>query len=100
MSVAPIQAIDLLGIQAPARTAAAAATPPLSFSDLLTQGVDAANSKIAKADTLVARAVVDDTIPLHQVTYALEEARIALELMVQVRNRLIDASQQLLNMQV
>jgi flagellar hook-basal body complex protein FliE len=101
MSVMAIQPIDLLGAQAPARAAAAVTAPPaISFANLLTKGIDAANTKLARADQLVAQAAVDSSIPLHQVTFALEEARISFELLIQVRNRLIDASQQLLNMQI
>lgn len=101
MSVAAIQPIDLFGVQAPARTVStAAAVPNTSFANLLTQGIDAANTKLARADQLVAQAAVDTSIPLHQVTFALEEARVSFELLIQVRNRLIDASQQLLNMQL
>jgi flagellar hook-basal body complex protein FliE len=101
MSVTAVQPIDLLGAQAPARMmSAAAAAPTTSFANLLTQGIDAANTKLARADQLVAQAVVDTSIPLHQVTFALEEARVSFELLIQVRNRLIDASQQLLNMQL
>lgn len=70
------------------------------FADLLVQGIDTANIRVARADRLVAAAAVDPSLPLHQVTFALEEARISLELLVQVRNRLIDASQQLLSMQL
>jgi flagellar hook-basal body complex protein FliE len=101
MSVAAIQPIDLSAAQAPARmVSAAAAVPSTSFANLLTQGIDAANTKLVRADQLVAQAAVDTSIPLHQVTFALEEGRISFELLIQVRNRLIDASQQLLNMQL
>jgi flagellar hook-basal body complex protein FliE len=73
---------------------------PASFADMIARGVETTTAKLAAADRLVAQAAVDDSIPLHQVTYALEEARISFELMIQLRNRLIDASQQLMNMQL
>ena len=79
------------------------AVPPandVSFSEMLMGGIQNTTTKLAEADTMVALFAVDDSIPLHQVTYALEEARISFELMLQVRNRLLDASQQLMNMQV
>ena len=106
MSVSAISPIDLFGTQATARAVAAAAAVPAaaipgtSFANLLTQGIDTVNTKLARADQLVAQAAVDTSIPLHQVTFALEEARLSFELLIQVRNRLIDASQQLLNMQL
>lgn len=101
MSIAPIQPIDFLGAASPMKAVATmAAAPVASFADLLTKGIDATNTKLARADALVAQAAVDTSVPLHQVTFALEEARISFELLIQVRNRLIDASQQLLNMQL
>lgn len=105
MRIAAISPIDPVATQMIGRLAAAgapvAASPaPISFTAMLSQGVESATTKLAEADRLLSRAAVDDSIPLHQVTYALEEARISFELMIQVRNRLIDASQQLMNMQL
>lgn len=101
--VAAVMPVDLVAPQLADRAAAvdvARAASPVSFADMLTQGVEATDAKLAAADKLLAQAAVDDSIPLHQVTYALEQARISLELMVQVRNRLVDAGQQLMNMQL
>lgn len=103
MTVAAIPAIDLVAPQIATRSAAveaAATIRPMSFKQLLMRGVETTSAKLSEADRLLARSVVDDTIPLHQVTYALEEARISFELMILVRNRLLDASQQLTNMQL
>jgi flagellar hook-basal body complex protein FliE len=71
-----------------------------SFQQLLSAGVAATDAKIAEADRLVAAFAVDNDIPVHQVTFALEEARLSLEMMIQVRNRLIEGYQQIMNMQV
>jgi flagellar hook-basal body complex protein FliE len=83
----------------------AADVPPIeisqvSFQKLLNAGIDATNTKIAEADRLVAAFAVDNDIPAHQVTFALEEARLSLEMMIQVRNRLVEGYQQIMNMQV
>lgn len=72
----------------------------LSFAEVLSKGIETTTTKLVEADKMVAQFAVDDSIPLHQVTYALEEARLSFELMIQVRNRLLEASQQLMNMQV
>jgi flagellar hook-basal body complex protein FliE len=73
---------------------------PSTFSEIMTQGIEATNSKLVEADRMVAQYAVDPNIPLHDVTYALEQARLSFELMIQVRNRMLEASQQLLNMQI
>jgi flagellar hook-basal body complex protein FliE len=75
-------------------------TDRLSFSEILSKGIEATNSKLVEADRLVTQFAVDDSIPLHQVTYALEQARMSFELMIQVRNRALEATQQLMNMQI
>lgn len=103
MTVAAIPPIELLAPQIAGPAGGVDAAPGVhagSFADLLLRGVEATSVKLADADRLIAQAAVDDAVPLHQVTYAIEEARISFELMIQVRNRLLDASQQLMNMQV
>jgi flagellar hook-basal body complex protein FliE len=70
------------------------------FANLLTKGIDSVNTKVLGANALARAFVLDDTIPVHQVTYALEQARLSLELMTQVRTRVIEGYQQLMNMQL
>ena len=75
-------------------------TNQASFSQILRAGIETTNTKIAEADNLVTAFTLDNDIPAHKVTFALEEARLSLELMVQVRNRLVEGYQQIMNMQV
>lgn len=72
----------------------------MSFSEVLSKGIESTTNKLVEADKMVAQFAVDDSIPLHHVTFALEEARLSFELMIQVRNRMLEASQQLMNMQI
>lgn len=71
-----------------------------SFADMLVGGIDGVSAKVAHADALSKAFILDDSIPVHQVTFALEQARLSLELMMQVRGRLIEGYQQLMNMQL
>lgn len=73
---------------------------PASFESLLTGGMAAADAKIARADMLVRQFAVDESVPVHQVTIALEEARMAVELAMQVRARLVEGYRELMNMQL
>ncbi|MEP1422315.1 MAG: flagellar hook-basal body complex protein FliE [Erythrobacter sp.] len=70
------------------------------FATMLSDGLTNMDGKVAKADDLVARFVVDNTTPIHHVTVALEEARMAVELATQVRQRLTEGYRQLMNMQL
>jgi flagellar hook-basal body complex protein FliE len=71
-----------------------------SFASLLTAGLEDLQQKTDRADALVRAFAVDDTVPVHEVTIALEEARLAVELALQVRNRLVDGYRELMNMQL
>ncbi|MBS0253865.1 MAG: flagellar hook-basal body complex protein FliE [Proteobacteria bacterium] len=93
--IGPVRGAMLAGAPQPAGPTAGP-----SFAQVLMQGIDTTTTKLAAADQLAARAAVDSSVPLHQVTFALEEARIAFEMMIQVRNRLVDATQQLTNLQL
>jgi flagellar hook-basal body complex protein FliE len=43
---------------------------------------------------------VDDSIAVHEVTFALEEARLSMELAMHVRERLVETYRELMNMQL
>ncbi|MEI9851948.1 MAG: flagellar hook-basal body complex protein FliE [Sphingomonas sp.] len=61
-------------------------------------GLRAADAKVAAADGLVRRFAIDDSVPVHQVTMALGEARLAVEMAVQVRDRLVESYREIMNM--
>jgi flagellar hook-basal body complex protein FliE len=81
---------------APAANASAGA----SFQSILSSGLDAVNDKVANADQLVRQFALDDSVPVHQVTIALEEAKLSVELAMQVRSRLVETYRELMNMQL
>lgn len=71
-----------------------------SFQSILSAGLDTVNDKVANADQLVRQFALDDSVPVHQVTIALEEARLSVELAMQVRTRLVETYRELMNMQL
>lgn len=94
-SAAPV--LDRLGgaapiIQPPATTG--------DFAAILSSGMEAVEQKVAHADALARQFALDDNIPVHRVTFALEEARLSLELAMQVRQRLVESYRELMNMQL
>lgn len=70
------------------------------FASILANGLQAAEQKVADADALARQFALDDSIPVHRVTFALEEARLSLELAMQVRQRLVESYRELMNMQL
>ena len=77
-----------------------AASAPVSFSQLFFDGVDQVSQKANTADTVVKAFVLNDSIPPHRVIYALEQSQMALQMMLQVRNRLVEDYQDIMRMQL
>lgn len=107
--MAPVGAIDgvlasrpaltVLGAMPPAAFPAAAPTG-MAFGDILAAGMRGVEAKLATADDLVRLFVLDEGVPVHQVTYALAEARLSVDLAMQVRGRLLDGYRELMGMQL
>lgn len=83
-------------------TASALAAPPVTagFADLLASGLSAIDAHVAKADAMVASFAKGDAIPMHEVTLALEQARISVDLAAEVRTRLLEAYRDFMAMQL
>ncbi len=78
----------------------ARAQPTGDFGAWLTQSLGRINQDLVRADEGLQQLASGETQNLHQVMIALEEARIGVQLLVQVRNRLLDAYQDVLRMQL
>lgn len=71
-----------------------------SFSSTLEQAIHAVNDLQKKADHAAQELAVGRTDNVADVMIAAEKADIALKMMVQVRNKIIDAYQEVMKMQV
>src|SRR5688500_3081915 len=71
-----------------------------SFSDFLGQIVQDVNSKQAAAGNAVEGVLTGQNVPLHQAMIAMEEASVSFQLMVEVRNKLLESYQELMRMQI
>ena len=71
-----------------------------SFGEVLMQGLQGVDAKITHANGLAEQFAVDDSVPVHQVTMALKEAELSIQLAMQVRARLIEGYRELMNMQL
>ena len=70
------------------------------FGALLDQTLQRVNEKQQAAGLAVDQAIRGETQDLHRVMIAQEEASITFELMMEVRNKLLEAYQQIMQMQV
>lgn len=71
-----------------------------SFAETLRQAVEKLNETQHKADRTLAQFLTGEIQDVHQVVLAMEEARLAMQLAVQVRNRIVEAYQELSRMQI
>jgi flagellar hook-basal body complex protein FliE len=100
MSLEAIQAIGAAVSVLPLGASGKGATEVASFSEWLGQQVSAADSNIKNAEQSVQRLIVGDEQELHRVMLDLERARTSMELVVQIRNRLLEAYQEIARLQV
>ena len=71
-----------------------------SFGDILTAMVGQTNTQQQAADQAIQQVHAGDEKNLHAAMIAMEKADISLRYMVQVRNKAIDAYQEIMRMQV
>lgn len=83
---------------APGETAPAA--PASAFGTWFGEQLADVNRQLAVADHGVQRLAAGDASNLHQVMIDLEQAKVSLQLVMQVRNHLLDAYHELMQMQM
>ena len=94
--IAPVESVAqaIAPAQAPAMAAQA------SFSAQMIAGLERLNESLNSASAATMQFAVGESIPPHEVMLALEEARMNLQLAIQVRNRLLEGYQELMRMQL
>ena len=70
------------------------------FADLVEEGLGKLQELEDVADDQVRRLISGEPVELHRVILAGEQAALAFELMTSVRNKLVDAYQEVMRMQV
>lgn len=85
--------LEQLAYQAPQATAQ-------PFSSWLQTQMNELNATMTKSDTLATNLAAGKTENLHQVMISMEETKIAFQLAMQVRNRILEAYQDVLRAQI
>ena len=70
------------------------------FSRMVGEGLGALNTSLNAGDQALRGMAAGEAIPLHDVMIAMERARLDLQFAVEVRNRAVEAYQQLTQMQL
>jgi flagellar hook-basal body complex protein FliE len=74
--------------------------PAESFGTTLGRLVNEVSAKQTAASDAATGLLSGDAVPLHQAMIAMEEASVSFQLMVEVRNKLLESYQELMRMQV
>ncbi|MFO1486973.1 MAG: flagellar hook-basal body complex protein FliE [Verrucomicrobiota bacterium] len=71
-----------------------------SFAGMLGKMVSDVNAKQMAAGQTVSALQAGQNVPLHQAVIAMEEANVSFQLMVEVRNKLLESYQEIMRMQI
>jgi flagellar hook-basal body complex protein FliE len=102
MGIEPIQAIAAEPSLAPLSAAAAGVqgAPGGQFGQLVSQGLERVNTQLLGTQTDLQQLALGQAGSVHQVMIRMEEARLSFQLMMQVRNRVLEAYQDVMRMQL
>ncbi|HAN87164.1 MAG TPA: flagellar hook-basal body complex protein FliE [Firmicutes bacterium] len=71
-----------------------------AFGDVLEQALDTVNDMQSRADRLTEKLAAGGVNDIHQVMIAVEQVNLALQLTMQVRNKVIESYQEVMRMQI
>ena len=98
--VATANAQSLQGL-ASAMAPSASAEPVVgSFGQLVSDGLSQVNNQLIGSQVDLQKLAMGDAQNLHQIMINLEESRVSFQLMMQVRNRLLEAYQDIMKMPI
>lgn len=93
MAIIPISGIGSV-------TSGAAAKPAGGFSDAITKGIESVSGLQNTADNALASFAAGGNVQIHEVMAATSKATLGMQVMVEVRNKALEAYQQIMNIQV
>lgn len=100
MTMEAVSFIPAISLPTLAPPTTASPLPTGDFAAWFTQQMTQVNDQLLTADQGVRQLAAGDASNLHQVMIKLEEAKLSLQLVMQVRNHVLDAYRDLLQMQV
>ena len=99
--VAALPAVEPVSLAVAGSPSVTTAAPQgAGFSEMVTQGLDQVNAALLDSQVDMQRLAAGDVDNLHQVMLKMEQSRLSFQLMMQVRNRLLESYQEMMRMQV
>ena len=100
MSIDALQFLAPVSMPVAPGESLAAGAPSGQFASWFSQQLGEVNSSLIKADHGVQQLAAGDSASLHQVMIDLEQAKLSMQLVMQVRTHLLDAYRELMQMQM
>lgn len=100
MSISSIDMISSIGSSATSSVQKSTAQPAVKFADVLTTFMSDAEQTQAVTAAQSNQLLTGEVNNLHEITIANAEAELTLNLAVQVRNKVVDAYNEIMRMQV
>jgi flagellar hook-basal body complex protein FliE len=92
--------IATLNIQKPSESTLAPTGTNKSFASFLKDSIEQVNQAQIKSDHLTEKLALGQDVDLHQVMIASQKASIATQLTLEIRNKAVEAYQEMMRMQV
>jgi len=100
MSISGISAISPMALPPLSAPAATAATTKPDFSSMVAQGLEKLQATQANSDNLAVKATTGNLTDIHDYMIAANEATVATQLTVAVRNKAVEAFTEIMRMQM
>lgn len=100
MQVAPLPLVLPRDLSDSASTRVKEAGPGASFGEALNKALQDVNGAQLKADEMIKGFLTGEVGDVHQVTIAMEQGKLMMQLAVEVRNKVVEAYQEISRMQV
>ena len=100
MTINPLNPSDITPLQAPGIQPATTGDGGVSFKDLLTDALKQVNQLQQNADAAATQLAAGGPVAIDEVVLAMQKADLALQLTMQIRNKLVDAYQEVARMQI
>lgn len=71
-----------------------------SFASVLKQSIEKVNEAQIQSDTMTQKLALGENVDLHQVMVASQKASVSLQATMEIRNKVIEAYQEIMRMQV
>jgi flagellar hook-basal body complex protein FliE len=99
-TVAAVAALTSVAASQPAASAAAGAAAPAGFGTHVLRELEQLNHGLLQSEQMLARYAAGEPVSLHAAMIHMEETRLAFQTLVQVRNKVLEAYQDVMRMQV